>query len=129
MSPSGYLLFVNTSPKGVPDETWTKWWVSQHVQTLKTAKEQKACSRVALYKEVGFSLLPKPDHPLRFLALYETNNDQLQNNEAFTPTSPEENSDTRNYKLIQDYNPRKLSTGQWRASMYRDNGFKKSYGL
>lgn len=109
MSLPAYLLYVNTSPNGVSDETWTKWWTSQHLPTLTKAK---ACGRVALYKEVGFAMLPKADHPQRFLALYQTDHEQLQNNDAFKPASPKEDSEIRSYRMIQDYNPKNLGEGE-----------------
>ena len=70
---------------------------------------------MALYKEVGFAMLPKPDHPQRFLALYQTNQEQLHNDESFTPASPEEDSEIRTYKLIQDYNPKNVDKGEAKA--------------
>lgn len=54
-------------------------------------------------------MLPEPQHPLRFLALYESDQEELQNDDTYKPASPEEESDVRNYKLIQDYNPNELA--------------------
>jgi hypothetical protein len=106
MSQSRYLLYVNTSPKRASDETWAKWFVSQHLPGLSKAS---ACNRVLVYKETGFAMLPEPQHPLRFLALYESDQEELQNDDTYKPASPEEESDVRNYKLIQDYNPNELA--------------------
>jgi hypothetical protein len=41
--------------------------------------------------------------------LYESDQEELQNDDTYKPASPEEESDVRNYKLIQDYNPNKLA--------------------
>ena len=108
MADAKYLLYLNTSPKGVSDQTWAEWFVKQHLSTL---EESKVCSRVSVYKEIGFPMLPNPEHLLRFLALYETEKEGLQNDAAYKPASPEEESDMRNYKMIQDYNPKKMEDG------------------
>lgn len=102
------LLYLNTSPKGTSDQSWAEWFIGQHLATL---GETKVCSRVLVYKEIGFPMLPNPEHPLRFLALYETNKEGLQNDDAYKPASPEEESDMRNYRLIQNYNPKGLDDG------------------
>ena len=57
-------------------------------------------------------MLPETDHSLRFLALYETDKDGLQNDDSYQLASPEEESDVRNYRIIQDYNPKKLDDGR-----------------
>lgn len=96
MSQSPYLLFVNVSPKGVPDDTWIKWWKSQHIRSL---LQSGVCDKVALYKEIGFAMLPKPDHSQRFLAVYQTDCERLQDDESFEAVSPEEYCDMRNYRV------------------------------
>ena len=108
MADAKYLLYLNTSPKGISDQTWAKWFVNQHLATLEVSK---VCTRVSIYRETDFPMLPNPEHPLRFLALYETEKEGLQNDSAYKPASPEEESDMRNYKMIQDYNPKNLGDG------------------
>ena len=71
-----------------------------------------SCTRVAFYEEVGFAMLPKSDNPQKFLALYYTNQERLQDEDAFTSASPEDDLDIRNYKLIQDFNPKRLGEGK-----------------
>lgn len=105
------MLYVNASPESVSDDQWAEWFVSQHLPTLSTAK---TCERVLLYKEIGFAMLPESDHPLHFLALYESPYDGLQNGHAYKSASEEEESDIRNYKMIQDYNPRDANDGKTR---------------
>ena len=109
MSQSPYLLYVNTSPKGASDETWMKWWIYRHASDV---IKSELCDRVALYKEIGFAMLPSPDHPQRFLALYYTDCERPQDEESYEPVSPEEDSEMRNYKLIQNYDPRRLDEGR-----------------
>ena len=75
--------------------------------------DSKLCSRVALYKEVGFSMLPKPNHPRTLLGVYQTDHERLQDHESFKIISPEEDLEVRNYKLIQNYNPNGVDESRW----------------
>ena len=109
MSQPKYLLYVNISPKGASDESWAKWFTSQHLPTLAKAN---VCTRVSVYKETTLAMLPHTEQSLRFLALYESDKAGLQNNDAYQPASPEEESDIRSYSIIQDYNPKNLDDGQ-----------------
>lgn len=74
MTTNPYLLHVNSRPKIVSNPLWVEWYIDEHLPDLVNAK---SCSRATFYEEVSWSLNPNPDHPRKFLALYQTDFEEL----------------------------------------------------
>jgi len=122
--PSPYLLRVNSGPKISPD-LWQQWYVDEHVPDL--VFDGKVSTRAALYRAThNFTLgtkSPKADDEKEFLALYQTDHAEVLEQEGYKrlrTTSemlpgknigPNATWDIRNYKMIQNYDPKKIGEG------------------
>ena len=107
------LLYTNCTPwSAASEEEWSEWLIKEHIPALVSSG---AVAQATLYRETGFEMMPDFFHPLRYLILYRTDAKHLQTSEKYLhvcqqtgvdggPVSEDE-SETRNYKLIQDYNP------------------------
>lgn len=80
MAPSQYLLHVNSRPTEVSDGLWKEWYTSEHLPDLVGAKSS---NRATFYEEVASPLNPNPDHPRKFLALYQTDFKELLNSNEY----------------------------------------------
>ena len=122
MSPSPYLLHVNSSPTAVSNALWKEWYTTEHVPDLVNSK---SAIRGAFYEEIGFVMNPKPNNPRKFLALYQTDFEELLKSEEFkTLRTTSElfskesarsngiadngNFDTKYYNLLQNYDPNNI---------------------
>lgn len=135
MSPSEFLLHVNSRPITVSDELWKQWYVKEHLPDLVNSK---TTNRAAFYEEIGHPLAPNPDHPRKWLALYQTDHEEAMSTKQFeegvrhsSEMFAEEGSKTdqnrengdfdgRNYQLIQEYDP----NGVGESSCRLCNGFR-----
>lgn len=120
MSPSPYLLHVNSRPTAVSNALWKQWYIEEHVPDLVNSGTS---TRAAFYEEIGHPLGPNPDHPRKWLALYQTDyqeclktknyedgvrhSSELYAKEESTSDLNRENGefDARNYELIQEFDP------------------------
>ena len=105
------LLYINCTPWSSPSEQeWTEWLIKEHIPALLNSK---AVAQVALYREFALAMLPEFFHPLRYLLLYRPPLRHVQDSERYKtvcqqtgalqgPASDDE-SETRNYDLIQEY--------------------------
>ncbi|KAK3049654.1 hypothetical protein LTR09_009076 [Extremus antarcticus] len=124
MAPAPYLLHVNSKPTQVSNDTWEEWYKVEHLPDLYNAK---SCTRATLYEEVGHPLGPNPDHPRKYLALYQTELEELLKSDEYkgirnsselferggansSLTQDNGDFDARYYKLFQEYDPK--STGE-----------------
>ncbi|KAK5163804.1 uncharacterized protein LTR77_010478 [Saxophila tyrrhenica] len=80
MSPPPYLLHVNSRPTQVSNDTWEEWYKVEHLPDLYNAK---TCARATFYEEIGHPLAPNPDHPRKYLALYQTEIEELLNSDGY----------------------------------------------
>ena len=80
MAPSTYLLHVNSRPKSVSNSLWVEWYVDEHLPDLVNAK---SCDRATFYEEIGSPLNPDPDHPRKYLALYQTEFEELLKSDEY----------------------------------------------
>lgn len=121
MSPSPYLLHVNSRPLLVSDALWQEWYTTEHVPDLINTGTS---TRAAFYEEVGHPLAPNPDHPRKWLALYQTEYEEclktknyedgvrhssgLFAKEGSGSELNRENGefDARNYRLWQEFDPK-----------------------
>lgn len=74
MAPSPYLLHVNSRPTEVSKSLWSEWYTTEHLPDLVNAKSS---DRATFYEEIGHPLGPNPDHPRAFLALYQSQFEEL----------------------------------------------------
>lgn len=80
MAPSNYLLHVNSRPTAVSNELWKMWYKDEHLPDLQNAK---VSDRATFYEEIGNHYNPHPDHPRKFLALYQTSLEELLKSAAY----------------------------------------------
>ena len=80
MATNQYLLHVNSGPKVVSNPLWKQWYIDEHLPDLVNAK---SCSRASFWEEIGSPLNPNPDHPRKFLALYQTDFEELLKSEEY----------------------------------------------
>ena len=80
MAPSPYLLHVNSRPKEVSNPLWVEWYITEHLPDLVGAKSS---DRATFYEETGFATNPYPDHPRKFLALYQSQFEELLKSEEY----------------------------------------------
>lgn len=80
MTTSPYLFHVNSCPKVVSDQLWRQWYVEEHLSDLVGAK---SCDRATFYEEIPSPLNDKPDHPKKFLALYQTGFEELLKSDEY----------------------------------------------
>lgn len=108
------LFYCNLSPPASVLETeWTKWLSSEFIPAL---LKSKAVIRAALYRETGFAMIPVPSHKLSYIFICQTDFRRLQDSEMYKQVYDETNAkrfitnegpgEMRNYRLIQDYNPK-----------------------
>ncbi|KAK3723300.1 hypothetical protein LTR37_002023 [Vermiconidia calcicola] len=129
MAPAPFLLHVNSAPTAVSDRLWKEWYVNEHLPDL---FEAKSCNRATFYEEIGHPLGPNPDHPRKYLALYQTEFEKLldseeyqgirKNSELFAKEGSKSDKnqdngdfDARYYKLWQEYDPK--GTGEQPSPM------------
>lgn len=74
MAPSPFFLHVNSRPTQVSDELWEEWYKTEHLPDLVNGK---SAVRATFYKETPNPLNPNPDHPRKYLALYQTEFEEL----------------------------------------------------
>lgn len=121
MSPSSYLLHVNSRPVTVSDDLWKEWYTVEHVPDLVNSATS---TRAAFYEEIGHPLGRHPDHPRKWLALYQTDyeeclktknyedgvrhSSELYAKEGAKSDLNRENGefDARNYSLWQEHDPK-----------------------
>lgn len=126
MSPSPYLLHVNSRPTEVSNALWVEWYVQEHLPDLYHAK---SCDRATFYEEVPSALNQTPNHPRKYLALYQTQFEELMKSQEYLDirkTSTlfakegagsdviRENGDfdARYYSLLQEYDPNKVGESE-----------------
>lgn len=80
MSPSQYMLHVNFRPTAVSNALWKEGYRGEHLPDLQDAK---VSDRATFYEEIGNPLNPNPDHPRKFLALYQTSLAELLKSAAY----------------------------------------------
>lgn len=80
MPPSQYLLHINSRPTAVSNALWTEWYKDEHLPDLQGTKSS---DRATFYEEIGNPLNPTPDHPRKFLALYQTSFEEVLKSAAF----------------------------------------------
>ena len=108
------LFYCNFSPPtNVPETKLTEWLVLDFIPAL---LESKAVIRAALYRETGFAMIPFPSHELRYMFICQTGFRMLQESEKYRQVYDQTDAkrfmpiegavEMRNYRLIQDYNPR-----------------------
>ncbi len=120
MATSPYILTVNSRPTVVSNDLWTEWYTVEHLPDLVNSK---ASTRAAFYQEIGHAFNPDPQNPRPFLAVYQTDfeellksNNYLENvrhtsslfmKEGATSDRNLQNGDfdARNYRLIQNFDP------------------------
>ncbi|KIV94543.1 hypothetical protein PV10_02299 [Exophiala mesophila] len=118
-----YFLFVNSRPipeSGTDDALWEKWYVTEHLPDLISSG---TATRGTFYRETyDFPGAPKEKNPRNFLAVYHTEfEESLETKNFKEKTRPGsdlfpnkfhilENGDfdVRNYKLLVDYDPKKI---------------------
>jgi len=119
--PSNYLLHVNSRPRpeaGVDDSLWEKWYTEEHVPDLVNSKTS---TRAAMYREThDFAFAGKDKHPRKYLVLYQSDFEQPLKSDEYVngvrhgsdmwprhkQNSENGEFDARNYKLIQEYDPK-----------------------
>lgn len=139
MTLSPYLLHVNSRPTAVDENTWTKWYTTEHLPDL---VGHGASTRASFYREEASpSELVAKDatNPRKFLALYQSDHEEplksdgyvqkvRHTSELFRDASGKEENrengefDARNYKLIQDYDPNGLGNGKSSCFLLRSTG-------
>lgn len=108
------LFYCNLSPPAsVSEAAWTKWLALEFIPAL---LESKAAIRAALYRETGFAMIPIPSHELRYMLVCQTDFRMLQESEKYRSVCDQTDAkgfmpnddgvEMRNYRLIQDYNPK-----------------------
>ena len=80
MAPSQYMLHVNSRPTAVSNDLWKEWYKDEHLPDLQGAK---VSDRATFYEEIGNPFNPNPDHPRKFLALYQTSLAELLKTSAY----------------------------------------------
>ena len=80
MATNEYLLHVNSGPKVVSNALWKQWYIDEHLPDLVNAK---SCSRASFWEEIESPLNPNPDHPRKFLALYQTDFEELLKSDEY----------------------------------------------
>ena len=80
MAPAPYLLHVNSRPTVVSDQLWKEWYTDEHLPDLVNAK---SAIRATFYEEIGNPLNEHPDHPRKFLALYQTDFEELLKSDEY----------------------------------------------
>ena len=100
------LCYINCSPlSSVSELEWEKWFVSRHLPAI---FDSGTVTRAALYKEVGFAMIPNPSHPLKYLIMYQTDFKRLQDSEKYRLVCEQTdarqfdafgNDDVRNYTV------------------------------
>lgn len=80
MATSPYLLHVNSRPTTVSNPLWKEWYIKEHLPDLVGAKSS---TRATFYEEIPSPLNPNPDHPRKFLALYQTDFEELLKSEEY----------------------------------------------
>lgn len=123
--PEKYLFRVTSEPKaGVCDEaTWEKWYTEEHIPDL---LNHNTATRAAIYREVFdtpslYTRNEKPNHPTKYMAIYQTEHEEFLKSEGFPKTKSTsdifpnekaipENGDleARNYELIEVFDPKNL---------------------
>jgi len=120
--PSPFLLWVNSRPLKPDDDTWVRWYTTEHLPDLVSSR---ASSRAAFWQEVGFPKGKEADSERKYLALYQSEfQEPLKSKEyeGIRKTSDlfktgskviHENGefDARNYGLVQAYDPKKEGEG------------------
>jgi hypothetical protein len=124
MAPSPNLLWVNSRPVGkTSDDQWLRWYVDEHLPDL---VGHHASTRATFYKETsdwpGGSASEAP-HESKYLALYQSDFvEPLKSKEYLGIRTTSEilpgnlihgagNFNARNYKVIQDYDPKNTGEG------------------
>jgi hypothetical protein len=128
MPTSPYLLLVNSRPTSVPDTLWTEWYTTEHLPDLVNSK---ASTRATFYQEVSAQTTTTntaDSNPRHFLALYQTDHEEPLKSDGYVqevrkhsdlfeaasgkPRNQDNGEfDARNYKLIQDFDPKGLGDG------------------
>ena len=80
MAPAPYLLHVNSRPTAVSNALWTEWYTKEHVPDLVNSKTS---TRAAFYEEIPTPFAPNPDHPRKFLALYQTDKEECLKSDEY----------------------------------------------
>lgn len=80
MAPSPYLLHVNSRPTSVSNALWKEWYKEEHLPDLQGAK---VSDRATFYEEIGDPFNPHPNHPRKFLALYQTSLEESLKSAAY----------------------------------------------
>jgi hypothetical protein len=80
MATSPYLLHVNSRPTVVSNPLWKEWYIKEHLPDLVGAK---SCDRATFYEEIPHPLNENPDHPRKFLALYQTGFEELLKSDEY----------------------------------------------
>ena len=80
MAPSQYLLHVNSGPTAVSNGLWKEWYIEEHLPDLLNAK---SCNRATFYEEIGSPLDAHPSHPRKFLALYQSDFEELLKSDEY----------------------------------------------
>lgn len=109
MNPNGTplnLYYINCSPpSNVSELEWERWFTSHHVSAIISSG---IVTRAALYKEVGFGMIPNPSHPRKYMILYQTDFKRLQDSEMYRLVNEQTDAgkfnavgddDVRNYKV------------------------------
>lgn len=100
------LLYINCSPPSdVREAELETWLTTRHLPSI---VDSGTVARAALYKEVGFRMIPQPTHPLKYMILYQTNFRRVQDHEKYIKTGEDTNAvrfqtvgedDSRNYEV------------------------------
>lgn len=124
MAPPQHLLWVNSLPTKVSEDSWTKWYLDEHLGDL---VRTKCVSNGAFYQEVPLDPSVKHDRP--YLAIYQSDypapmaSQEYKNAPAgggktfeaqnLSPNAMDHGDfDARNYELVQDFDPNGVGNGK-----------------
>jgi hypothetical protein len=123
MAPPPHLLWVTSRPTKLSPEDWIEWYKQDHLGAL---IDTKSVTNGALFQEIPLDANAKHDKP--FLALYQTEFADATRSDEFLNTKQPDSKvlerlnlsqnalehgefDTRNYELIQDFDPNGVGNG------------------
>ena len=119
MAPCPYMLWVNSQPLTVDDDTWVKMYTTEHAADMVSTK---TADRASFYRAIRLPIgpLPTPEsyHPLNYVAVYQTDYEDCVKHPLYggmrhhstllpPPGRISRNGDfhARNYKLVQNFDP------------------------